>query len=74
MDMKQVLLDSVKANINLKGLAKDVVAKIILAYIKELAVASPNKIDDMVVAMVEAQVGGAEFEAFLDKILGDLAK
>lgn len=74
MDMKQVLLDSVKANINLKGLAKDVVAKIILAYIKELAVASPNKIDDMVVAMVEAQVSGAEFEAFLDKILGDLAK
>ena len=74
MDMKQVLLDSIKANINLKGLAKDVVAKIILAYIKELAVASPNKIDDMVVAMVEAQVSGAEFEAFLDKILGDLAK
>lgn len=73
MDAKAKLLESVKKNINLKGLVEDVVVGIGHEALVEAAKKSPTPIDDMVVATLAPKLEEELLAAVnkkLDELLG----
>lgn len=73
MDVKAKLIESIKKNINLKGIAQDVVKGIAHEALMETVKKSPTQIDDVVAAAVAPELEKqllVAVEKKIDELLG----